>query len=565
MAANRFGPFFHALTATVLFIGSVVLVGMGHSASDTLKKLDFVTLYTYKKAVPDRDKALRNLTAANKAATFWLSDKLDAQHCLDMTYYAYPVAAFTPGLDPTSPTCQISFGVASTATAGQVQISAVYTGNVASCAVGTYPLQVNGGAGVVATTPNLVISAVPSANNGSTQLSFALSVAGTVGFNYATFNAGWTACRDARRELASQYLTNTSCETEASPMCTCVRGFTARLLDWNQKLRYEPAPGVFLEDVLLRGVERCMDLRRAHDVPVPIDGPYARSRPLLLFSLALLLNSLLYALEQPARDMLSPGMAWVPQAVFLAALFLGSLFTCLFDASGGANGEWRTMLTMLLPAFGVHGLYAVIAESVRPYKLSVPAPFLHPVAFDLCLGSLTLFTLVERGVVQSDYLVVEVLKVHAVAALYMGVTWYNRHVGEKVGEVSIFASNYVQQAYLLLWLVALSAAFDTSIVPYPSKKGWELHWALPVAFTFWAFANPAWFHSLPLRTKLGERGGALLHYNDLAGFLAFAFGSVLWGYALRTHIQVYGAQHYAYPSVNDLNLPLATKFLPQGF
>jgi hypothetical protein len=557
------------VVALILFVGSVILVGLSHNASNALRRLDFVTLYTYKKAIPSRDKALRNLTLANKASTFWLSDRTDAAHCFDMSTFAYPVASFTPGLDPTSPTCQISFGVATTGTVGQVAITAVYTGNVASCAPGTYPLQINSGSGVVATVPNLIIAATPLVSaNGTAQLAFNLSIAGSFGYNYATYNAGWTACRDARRELANQYLTNTSCETEASPMCTCIRGFTDNLLNWNKKLRYEPTPGVFLEDVLLTGVQRCMDLRRAHDIPVPIEQAYARSRPLLVFSVALLLNALYFALVERLRDW--QGVAeWITQGGFLFVFFVAMLFACLFDADGVGAGEWRTMLAMLLPAFVVHGLYDTIVHGLlesavrgggKTYPLG-PAPFLHPVVFDLCLGALTLFTLVERGIVQSEYLIVELLKVHAIAALYMGVTWYHRHVGAP-GEATkaIYSSGYVQQAYLLLWLVALAAAFDTSLVPYPAKKEWELHWILPLAFTAWAFANPAWFHSLPLSTTLGGGRVTISHYNDLAGLVVFLFGVILWGYALRTHLQVFGAKNYAYPSLDDLNLPLSTKF-----
>jgi hypothetical protein len=558
--ANTAGRWFHVLAAAILLIGTIILISMAHSASDILKKTDFVTLYTYKKAVVNRDKALVNLTAANKASTFWLSDKLDTKHCLDMSFYAYPTVSFTPGMDPTSPTCQISFGVATTATQGQVQISAVYTGDVASCAPGTYPLQINQGSGVVATVPNLIITPKTETINGSAQLGFDLSVSGSFGYNYATYNDDWTACRNARRALADQYLTNTSCETEASPMCTCVRSFTDKIVDWNTKLKYEPKAGIYLEDVLLAGVGRCMDLRRAHDVPVPIEQKYARSRPLLIFALTLLLNAVYFASEGFVERHIREDRRWMAQAAFLLTLFVAALLACLLDAESGAAGEWRTMLTMLLPAFAVHGLYEAIAEGM--FRPEGPTPFMHPVAFDLCLGALTLFTLVERGVVQSEYLIVELLKVHAVAALYMGITWYHRNHGAKAGGVAIYESPYVQQAYLLLWLVGMGAAFDTSLVPYPSKKGWELHWLLPVAFTFWGFASPSWFHSLPISTRLGGGPGAgvISAHSDLTGLIAFLFGALLWGYALRTHIQVYGAQHYAYPSVDDLSIPLSTKF-----
>jgi hypothetical protein len=555
----------------ILLLGAIILVGMGHSASDLLRNTDFVTLYSYKKAVVNRDRALTNLTAANKASSFWLSDKADAGHCLDMSYFQYPVVSFAPAADPTSPTCQISFGVGPTATDTVMQIAAVYTGDVASCKPGTYPLQVNGGAGVVAATPFLTIA--PPAVNGSAPLKFDLSVT-TFGYNYVTSRTpAWTACRDARRALADQYLTNTSCETEASPMCTCVRGFTDNLLNWNHRLKYEPAAGVYLEDVLLAGVGRCMDLRRTHDVPLPLDNKYTRSTPLLVFAIALAFNAFYAALDPILRRHELAGR--LSHAAFLLLLFLAELIAFLFNSNNTGAGDWRTMLTVLLPAFLVHGLYDAVAEDIlsassadpqqpapAAYPLT-PAPFLHPVVFDLCLAALTLFTLVERVVVQSEYLIVELLKVHAVAALYMGVTWYNRHLhAPNAAEVtkSIYNSAYVKQAYMLLWVVAMTAAFDTMIVPYPSKKGWELHWILPLVFTFWTFYNPVAFHTYPAPPTLGQAYASITRYNDLAGLVAFLFGAILWGYALRSHIQIYGAEHYAYPSIGDLHIPLSTKF-----
>ena len=557
---------FHVVMSVILLLGTIVLIGVNHSLSSIQRDADYVTIYTYKKAVVNRDKALTNLTAANRVANAWLSDATDASHCLDMSYFAYPVVSFHPLTDPTSPTCQISFGVGSTTTSTVLQIAAVYTGDIASCLPGTYNLQVNGGAGVVAVNPILTIAPNPTGTNGSAALTFDLSV-NTFGYNYATANTpGWTTCRDARRSLANQYLTNTSCETEASPMCTCVRGFTDNLMNWNHKLKYEPAPGVYLEDVLLNGVARCLDLRRSHDVPIPLDNKFTRSTPLLIFAIALLFNTLNAALDPILRQNNLAGT--LSNAAFLFMLFIVELIAFLFNSNSTGAGDWRTMLTVLLPAFLVHGAYEALAEwLLTPANEGenplTSSPFLHPVVFDLCLSSLTLFTLVERGVVQSEYLIVELLKVHAIAALYMGVTWYNRHVNAPNSSEftkNLFGSAYVKQAYFLLWVVSLTAAFDTMVVPYPSKKGWELHWILPLVFTFWTFYNPVSFASYPAPASLGQAYASLSRYNDLAGVIVFFFGAILWGYLLRSHIQIYGAQHYAYPSIDDLHIPLSTKF-----
>jgi hypothetical protein len=250
--------------------------------------------------------------------------------------------------------------------------------------------------------------------------SLELSVTGSFGFDYANFNKKFSDCRDVRLALANNILNSTACEHPmASPMCACVQAFTSRLTAWNGKLKGLPAPGVKLQDVLVHCVERCVELRRTHDIRDPMDNSYAQSNVLFIFSLALFFNAL-YAM---AVTRISSILVHIG---LLVTYFAVTLLICLLNANQGESmSEMGTTLAILLPAFFVIGTYGIILRFTLAYdegRLSIPAPFLHPVTFDLCLCSLTLFTLVERGVVQSEYLIVEVLKCHAVAAIYVAIT-----------------------------------------------------------------------------------------------------------------------------------------------
>jgi hypothetical protein len=551
---GKIGAWVHVFLAAALFLGSVILVSVSRG-DDIERRLDLVTLYTYKKAVPDKSKAVSNIVTAVKSYP-WINT--ENSPCLDLSTFGYPQVKFSPTNDPTGPFCQISFSVKQGSVAGQVALDAIYEGSVINCQPGTYDLTVSGGGGgVVSTTPRLVIVGGSGISN-STGPSFELSVVGSFGFDFSSLNSdGYKKCRDGRVALAKAILSDTACEhTLASPMCACVGVFTSQLTKWDGKLLAKPGPDIVLQDVITKGVERCVDLRRTHDVRKPVEQSYVRSRVLLYFGIALLFNALYAAL-----------LPWLGQSILMHVgvvfvYFIGVLMTGLLDNDGGAI-EAGTLLAIVLPAFLVHGGYGLLLRFNVRYdegKLPVPAPFLHPVTFDLCLCALTLFTLVERGVVQQEYLVVEIFKCHAVAAIYIAVTWYHRYGGTR-SEDSVFSAEPVQQAYLALFLVGLLASCAPMIVPYPAKKCFELHWLLPGAFTYLAFSNPACAHSLQLAHKLASTPVVVTSFNDVAGLFALLFGAILWGYFLQDHLQVYGASHFPYPSVRDPLAPVTMRMI----
>ena len=379
---------------------------------------------------------------------------------------------------------------------------------------------------------------------------------GAGGFAFANGDA-WAACRERRRELAQQYLGNTSCQADYSPMCTCVRAFTNKLTNINHALRARPSSSQSLEDVLRAGVEQCIALRRPHDVRQSAGPRYARSKALLVFVLALFFNSVLLAFGS-----MPPGAGYTI-ALHVAWLLLFFLSSLLAGLLSGGQAEFQTVLATLLPAFLLHGGYHFLVENFVAYDTPSPKPYLHPVVFDLCLCSLTLFTLVERGVVQNELLLVEIFKCHAVALIYMATVWYHRHMAVE-SERANWAVAPVHQAHVLLVVVALAAASDSLLVPYATKTGFELHWLLPLAFTFLAISNPGWVYALNAQLKShpddpSSRAYGPAHFNCLAGAIALGFGFVFWGYFLRDYIRVYGAAHFPYGTLVDLPLPLLTR------
>lgn len=568
----------HALPPFISFIAAIVLVSVIRG-NGMLDRLDRVAFYTYTKAAVDRDAALvSHPTTTTEWA--WLGDGADTAHCLDMRGHNYPVVGFIPGSDPTGPSCNIVFTTADSPGPPPVlTIVPSYTqSSVSGCKPGIYPLEISGGGGAPSSATNLYIavqSATVNAGAGLppkavTQVVVTVPTAvSLVNTSYTTAHrAQWQACRDRRLALAKQYLDATSCQGESSQLCSCVRAFTGKLTNFAHPLSSVLPGDVKLQDALLGGVDRCIRLRRAHDVRAAAPGTYFRSSALLMFTLALFLNSILYL----ARFFSMPPMG-------RALTHLG-WFALLFVLLNGGGTEAILPLCVLLPALLILLGYDLYVElSVAP-ELPSPAAYLHPVAFDILLCQLSLFTLVERGVVQREYLIVEVFKCHAIAAIYSLNVWYHRYrywgeagpgaAGASGAEGLGLTAAGVEHARHLLVATALAAAGDSLLLPYPSKSPFQLHWLLPLALTYIALANPTWAYDLLARYKRApaepevavHAGLNSTYFNNRAARLIFGVWLVLLGYFLVDHVRVHGAGHFPYPAYlgqGDGGLPLVAR------
>jgi len=542
VAGETWSAYAHFAFASVFFLGTVILIGAYTQSHDIGKNLDFIRLYKYSKAVFSAGDVKNDLVQYMKTYA-WLNDNEDQDHCLDMSTFWWPQYNWgaVAANNPTSATCVFTINLKQGPMEGQLQIKDITKGDTAGCVAGTYtPNWIVPASGTVTSTPTVTIAADKS-------ISFQTSV---IGYNFLAFNANFLSCQYKRGNLTHFVHDKTGCQYGyASPMCTCVRAFTARFDIWGSRLNWKPKGKMLLGDVLAEGVGRCIELRRSHDQREELDKVYARSSAVLLFAIAFFFNGLLNLLMQYGffRD-----NAYL-YGGFFVVYFAGVLGAGLAD--GDKNGaEMETVLALALPAFLVHGTYlALLHGYFKSQQSDCPPPFLHPVTFDICFSALNLFTLTERGVVQLEYLVAEVLKGHAVAAVYIGVIWYHRYGSDR----EVLKSEFVQQAYILMYSVGLLAATSSVVTPYAVKKCFELHWLLPVGFAYVAFVTAGWSHHLKMSTNLnegpaGDKSKHVVHnYNAVSGFLVLLLGCAFWGYYLAEHIQVYGVKHFAYPVSGD--------------
>lgn len=562
----------HVLPPFIFFIASMVifLVIRGNSRLDAL---DRVTLYKYAKATVNRDKALWN----SSQGVAWLKDQTDADHCLDMTALNQPVAKFVTGSDPTGPTCQILLGTeAVSGNVNALRITPSFSEDtVRGCEPGQYAVEVFGGASgpVSGTTLYIGIQVDGSGADAVTKVSVTVpGLADITGKGYTPASrTAWANCLKRRVEMAMQFVTNTSCEQDSSQLCSCVWAFAGKLTDPSRKLAAVLPNRMTLQDALLGGVDKCIQLRRVHDVRTSSPGVYLRSWALFSFAMALFFNSVIYLVDRMPSDKDSVASSATVRVVVHAAFYL-----VLFAAF--ANGADGAVVATILVPISLLLIYDLYVEIVVTPDLIGPRPYLHPVAFSVCLCNLTLFTLVERGVVQTEYLLVEVVKCHAISAVYAANAWYHRYryqTEDPTGRggdsahgrgAGLLTSN-VENAQRLLVVVALAAAADTLLLPYPSKLPFQLHWLLPLVFVYIAMNNPSWAHALLHREKHNpsEPENVLhkednYHYlNSQAAALVFSMGLVLMGYFVVDHIRAYGPVDFAYPSYlsqADGGLPL---------
>jgi hypothetical protein len=550
----------HVLPPFTFFIASLVIF-LVIRGNERLDQLDRVTLYKYTKASVDRDKALRNNSVAD-AQWAWLGDKDDTARCLDMTRHNYPRVSFQQGSDPTGPTCLISLGaVPVQGQANKIEImSSFSTTSTVGCRPGTYQIKISGGTGGPIAGPLLFIGVQTEGTGEEAKTQVSVTIPNPqVDVGSSAYTAGsldaWSACLVRRVALAQQFLGNTSCANESSQLCSCVYAFAGKVLDPSRKLKAVLAKGETLQDVLLGGVDQCIKLRRVHDVREASSGVYVRSWALLTFALALFFNSILYLVDRMESQV------WTRLVAHVVCFFL--LFFAFLN-----NADPSVVLAVLLPVLLLMAYDLYVSIWVAPSDLMIGAqPYLHPVAFSVCLCNLTLFTLVERGVVQSEYLLVEVIKCHAIAAVYAANAWYHRYrclvedpkresMLGRAEAPGLLTSN-VEAAQRLLFVVALAAAADTLLIPYPTKVPFQLHWLLPLAFVYISLTNPSWAHALLNRMRLGPtepesilRGsdGYFDHFNALAAVMVFSVGLVLMGYFIVDHIRAFGAEQFPYAS-----------------
>lgn len=549
---ERMSSLAHLFFAGVLLLASIVLIGVTRSYSIS-KNLDFVSIYDFSKAAPNRNDAADAVRAAVGAATSWVNDPADTLQCQDMVNYLWPQAQLVAEGSVVGPpayaaaaalgaTCNFAVYFKLGPMEEQLQIKNVTALATTGCTANSrYSLTVTAPAGqatISGTIPKIIIS-----NDGSKTATLDNPNA-IIGWSFQSLSDRWKACLKNRQDLANVMITASECQNGfSSPACSCVRAFTSRITSWQSRLMARPG-GKQMSDVMAEGVQRCLELRRHHDVRKPISNQYSRCSALLVFLVALLVNGLYNVLRSYK---LLENTLW--NVVFFILYFAVIITTGIVGGKDGGTAEFQTVLVMTLPAFVVHATYLILLHAnFRSQADVTPEPFLHPVTFDICLCALSLYTLVERGVVQLEYLSVDIIKCHCVAAVYIAVIWYYRYGKGH----AVLDTEFVQQAHLVLFAVGLVLSGSGLVLPYAVRQPFEFHWILPLAFTYVAFLNPGWAVHLRMPNTLNAPASSVVYnFNAVAGFVFLLIGGVFFGYFLSDHIMIYGAKNFKYPIQAD--------------
>lgn len=543
---ERVSAIAHLAFGFAFFLTAVILVGQSHTYKVS-ENLDFVKIYKYNKSASDRGAALDKIRTHVSGDGKWINDAADADGCRDMINYWWPTISFTPVL-PAGCSLRVNFKLGPMEE--QFMVKDVVPIDLTGCTAQTHTLVLtltNSNTGTITTTATMpgVIVTVSGVNK-------TLSIANpntVIGYNFKTLSKNFQTCLAKRQALAKVLHDSTECHNGfSSPMCTCVRAFSSRIVSWQSRMSastvaVKASDRIPMGEVVTRGVERCMQLRRAHDIREPLEKVYARSSALLVFAVALLLNGVFNVLC--SYGALAKTM-WY--SVFFLLYFLAIAFTSLADNNSSGLSQDLTVIVMVVPAL-VHAAYCVWLHAYSSYTApSYELPFLHPVTFDICLCALTLYTLVERGVVQTEYLMAETLKCHVVGAVYIAIVWYHCYGRGR----DAMETEFVQQGYLILFVVGLLASLSSVVTPYPTKECFQLHWLLPGALTYVAFVNPGWSVHLRMAAKLNlPASSAVYNFNAVAGFLVLFIGSMLLSEFLSEYFQIYGAKKFSWPSPGD--------------
>jgi hypothetical protein len=99
---ERMSSLAHLFFAAALLLASIVLIGVTRSYSIS-KNLDFVSIYDFSKAAPNKNDAADAVRTAVGAANSWVNDPADTQQCQDKVNYLWPTYTLSPEAAVTGP------------------------------------------------------------------------------------------------------------------------------------------------------------------------------------------------------------------------------------------------------------------------------------------------------------------------------------------------------------------------------------------------------------------------------------------------------------------------------
>lgn len=546
-------PVFYTVMWAVLFFWSC---GIYHQmrTDDTLRSIDSVPI-----RLSEWQPLYVETAVVHTVDMYWT-----IPNCTDLSQMSFPSVTYANASNTPGAGCVINFGMVSRGTNTEVVLMNPPTSGT-GCTPGTYPLKLAGPVlnttenrnAVVAGYANLVVNATNGPNNVRVQM--LNSASPVIGNGIILPEQLIQSCKEQRANTVTAINTAAGCAQEVSPFCSCVHHNTMSLNDTN-------AVVLVNKDTTLKMLENCRKISRysynreknLFSEPILTEkNMFNKSTMLFAFLLAMFFNSLR---ETIVVYWLIPSKAsWVwdvSVTVFFVLLFT---FLVPFVLQPHSMGVWLFWIFvafvpalaftvywhLVMPSFDEQDEHFKEKDQEKDAKDERSLlPHLHPFFFDMGLCALMLFTLITRGVVEKDALIIALMKCHAITALYIALTWYNIHRRKLA---SAFDDIFVQEAYIVMVSLVVAASSDHLIIPYATKECVQLHWFLPLLFALAAFAPSTWVGTMH---KGGIQAG-----TDLPSTLPFVVGILVLAVMASKHTVLYGNVAGHYPHATWITTP----------
>lgn len=560
----------HLIIALILTVTTIILYAMAQgNEGSALYKDERRFLYTYEPRKIDLAVAEELLTKS------WIdNDKAGALGtpgylCNTPSIFGVPKASFDSEGDAKK--CPITFTV--TGEPGGYPV--ITRNNTASASKDNCPTNTGVGHSIMLTGDGVTVDSGVKMQVDLASNTVVLSLTNN-GVSNVKFTNNDQTCTQVRATLVEKLHNSTSCYTEGSQFCSCVRLFTGYLTS-NRAQNALKTPSSKdkvpkLSAAILNGMKKCAELRRHNDVrTTQTSSPLKVSFTLMLFSLGLFFNAIYVFISK--NNILGVKEANLGHTFLFLMLFLLCMVANIAIGFMGGGGAIEAILTMAigLPAMFL-GLFMEYPEWLgwEIFSKQMDRPMLHPAFFDLALQALTVFSLVSRGIVQYEVIIFEIFKAHAVAFIYAVIVWYNLHPQTEDGasrnleKDHPFKSVYIQEAYLVLFSIGVAASMDSILIPYPSEDtSFRVMRLLPALLVLFCFLNRAWVSTLRLSTITG------VSQNDYLSTVTGGCLLLIWMFFLSwfmdRHLRLYNsvpANGSPWPTIQEMGLKGVLPTLP---
>jgi hypothetical protein len=326
-------------------------------------------------------------------------------------------------------------------------------------------------------------------------------------------DAAILACKTARETLRTNILLQMKCNKYSSQVCTYLQKVLTGVLRSNTNTitpgtRYYGkdltaiAPGSTLtyREVIIKAITEAPNLM--HNAYWAKEDPnFVIARTILynLIASATLANIIVHFLD--AMYEWDKGWRLLMRCLVFTLSFLPSLLLMIGD--GGSS-------TILLVGIMIPALLNLLYFEMF-LDDALDRPWVHPCFFSVVLTACSLLSLTENNVLNSNIVIVEILKSQATAQLFMAVVWYWTGYMEKARPSStkpllkgVYKSKQIQYALFMSIVLVAVTPLTLYLAPYDYSNADVFLRICPLVFTALAIVGTLYLQGLRLDDKSGQ-------------------------------------------------------------